>query len=192
MVELRALARVPGSTSLGLDVGTSGNGDDVLYLKRNFHTLMFRMIGCSSLLPKSQAPFRIWLSQQGTLSLLKWNGIFPGLGGLRLTRTRLPRENPESAGCGGMIRGDSGRWISGFKHNIGPCSAITTELWGVYIGLNLAWGKGFRKVILESDSQIFIQAINNPSGALCHHQLFRIIQSIARRQWEIEFAHTLR
>ncbi|WCJ17999.1 hypothetical protein M5689_000381 [Euphorbia peplus] len=44
-----------------------------------------------------------------------------------------------------------------FWGNIGYCTSTLAELWGLYFGLNLAWGKGFCKVVVELDSQIVLR-----------------------------------
>ena len=38
----------------------------------------------------------------------------------------------------GVIRDSVGHWISGFCMNIGECSVLMAELWGLYQGLVLA------------------------------------------------------
>lgn len=49
-----------------------------------------------------------------------------------------------SAGCGGLLRGDQGEWLGGFAKCLGMASAFEAELWGVLEGLKLAKAKGFR------------------------------------------------
>lgn len=38
-------------------------------------------------------------------------------------------------------------------------SSITAELWAVLVGLDMAWDKGFRTVILEVNSIVIIQKV---------------------------------
>ncbi|CAL1352198.1 unnamed protein product [Linum trigynum] len=42
------------------------------------------------------------------------------------------------AGAGGALRNHHGVWIKGFVANLGTCSAIQAELWGIYHGLDMA------------------------------------------------------
>ncbi|GKV12899.1 hypothetical protein SLEP1_g23984 [Rubroshorea leprosula] len=42
------------------------------------------------------------------------------------------------ASAGGLIRDHGGRWIHGFAINIGPQTSYMAELWGRWIGLQLA------------------------------------------------------
>ena len=61
-----------------------------------------------------------------------------------------PTRNKSS--CGGVIRNECAAFLGGFAKNLGQCSVLEAELWGIYEGLNLAWEAGLRNIILESDS----------------------------------------
>ncbi|KAK9019067.1 hypothetical protein V6N11_034106 [Hibiscus sabdariffa] len=54
--------------------------------------------------------------------------------------------------CGGVARNSAEDWCFGFAKFIGVCSVLDVEVWGAYLGLSLAWEKGFQLVILELDS----------------------------------------
>lgn len=56
-------------------------------------------------------------------------------------------------GCGGVLRYGSGEWKISFVVNTGICSVEEAETWGVFYGMKLAWEKGYKKVIIESDSE---------------------------------------
>ena len=47
-----------------------------------------------------------------------------------------------------MLKDDSGCWIGGFAVNIKIASNIAAELWAIIHGLDLAWEKGVKKVII--------------------------------------------
>ncbi|KAG7593942.1 Ribonuclease H domain [Arabidopsis thaliana x Arabidopsis arenosa] len=49
------------------------------------------------------------------------------------------QENPGLATAGGVLRNSAREWCGGFTLNIGRCSALLAELWGVYYGLYTAW-----------------------------------------------------
>jgi hypothetical protein len=46
------------------------------------------------------------------------------------------------AGCGGVIRDQTCRWIAGFVKKVGFANAYIAELWGAYEGLKLARSRG--------------------------------------------------
>ncbi|XP_027164808.1 uncharacterized protein LOC113764959 [Coffea eugenioides] len=65
----------------------------------------------------------------------------------------LPTNSPRPAPLGGIIRDEAGHWLGGFSVGLGTASNILAELWAILRGLQLAWEKGYRKVIIESDSK---------------------------------------
>ncbi|CAL1357025.1 unnamed protein product [Linum trigynum] len=54
--------------------------------------------------------------------------------------------------CGGIVRGDYGRFVRAFTANLGGGSITRAELAGIAFGLRLPWEEGVRKVILQTDS----------------------------------------
>ncbi|KAH9671615.1 putative ribonuclease H protein [Citrus sinensis] len=57
-----------------------------------------------------------------------------------------------NASAGGLIRNYCGEWVHGFGMNIGHCTIIGAELWGLFQGLQLAWNIGIRQLLVEVDS----------------------------------------
>ncbi|EEF37793.1 nucleic acid binding protein, putative [Ricinus communis] len=74
----------------------------------------------------------------------------PPLGIIKVNTDGAFRASSSIAGGGGLCRNSQGHWLTGFAFKIGTCSALEAELWGA----NLAWAKGFKKVILEVDSSM--------------------------------------
>lgn len=69
------------------------------------------------------------------------------------------RGDPGSAAIAGVAKDHLGRWLVGFQSGIGITSSTTAECWAILKGLELAWSNGFRKVLLESDFQLAINAL---------------------------------
>ncbi|XP_061354128.1 uncharacterized protein LOC133298795 [Gastrolobium bilobum] len=104
-------------------------------------------------------------SNQGPLIsnvLVSWT--FPEVGFVKVNTDGASCGNPGVATCGGVIRNSQGIWLNGFAYKLGFCSSFKAELWGILRGLEMAWSKGYRKIILESDSLL---ASNH-----CAHQLW--------------------
>ncbi|KAK0586532.1 hypothetical protein LWI29_008529 [Acer saccharum] len=80
-----------------------------------------------------------------------------------------------SIAAGGVVRDHRKLWQVGFAMKIGTGSVLEAELWGILEGLNLVWQRGFRRVIVESDSKIAVDLLNNPAPTL--HPLLSIIQA---------------
>lgn len=58
-------------------------------------------------------------------------------------------------------------------------------------GLQLAWNRGFRKVIIESNSNILIDLLNGNSVGAEHTLVMFQVQymNMIQYQWELQFAH---
>ncbi|XP_061350094.1 uncharacterized protein LOC133295304 [Gastrolobium bilobum] len=98
--------------------------------------------------------------------------------------------NGTRTGCGGVFRDASGTWIVGFCKNLGSGTVLHAELWACLVGLELAWGRGFRQVWLEGDSLSAQQLITNG----CHHDypaanLVNRIRNLMQRDWQIYMSH---
>jgi hypothetical protein len=42
------------------------------------------------------------------------------------------------SGCGGLFRNSNGRWTKGYAKKIGSCDVFHAEMWGLYLGLDMA------------------------------------------------------
>ena len=100
------------------------------------------------------------------------------------------------AGCGGVFRDASGEWIHGFSHNLGVCEIKKPELWGTFVmkaelrgiltGLSIAWKKGFRNLIVESDSSASVKKIEDGCKVNCDFcDLIKEIQSLRELPWKV-------
>ncbi|KAL4283143.1 hypothetical protein GQ457_16G010650 [Hibiscus cannabinus] len=80
------------------------------------------------------------------------------------------------ASCGGAIRSDSGQWLMGFSRQLGLCSSLEAELWGIFEGLMCAWSIRIANLILESDCKEALHMIDrarysNRRSSLVEHIL---------------------
>ena len=64
-----------------------------------------------------------------------------------------------TATCRSNLRDHERVFKAAWSINLGSCSIITTELWGVFWGLCLSHNLGYRNVVLESDSNCVIQFV---------------------------------
>ncbi|CAN1147355.1 Putative ribonuclease H protein At1g65750 [Linum perenne] len=74
-------------------------------------------------------------------------------------------------GGGGLVRNSSGHCLLAFTANLGSCSITRAELWGILIGLRLAWNAGYKKIIVQTDSQVAVQLLTDDSSTNHHHGL---------------------
>ncbi|KAJ1402685.1 Ribonuclease H domain [Sesbania bispinosa] len=89
-----------------------------------------------------------------------------------------------AATYGGVLRDSSGTWIFGFSRHIGTTTALRAELWGIRSALEIAWEKGVKHILLESDSRIAVHMVNQ--GVSQPHPcapLVAVIKGLLPRDW---------
>jgi len=67
----------------------------------------------------------------------------------------------------------SGTWRGGFACNLGPCAVLMAEFWGILIALQLAWDKGYKLTVLESNSAVTVSLV--VKGSLPSHPWSSIV-----------------
>ncbi|KAK8709329.1 hypothetical protein V6N13_060347 [Hibiscus sabdariffa] len=80
-----------------------------------------------------------------------------------------------------------GQWKLGFYKYIGVCSSLEAELWGVYVGLGCALGKGLQKIVIEMDcSEVMILLLKNSKRLVSMPIMFHI-RDLVRQLEDVEF-----
>lgn len=74
------------------------------------------------------------------------------------------------------MRNHKGEFIFAFKHKLQNVSATEAEIWAILHGLSIAWRKGFRNLLIESDSCIAINLLRD--GVEAAHPLHDQIRSV--------------
>lgn len=95
-----------------------------------------------------------------------------------------------AAAAGRILWDSSGACFGGFMFIIGSCSVIHAELWGMLQGLQLAWEKGARFAVVESDSSTVVTLVNSckspPTVPSC---LVQSIRRMCTQDWVIRITH---
>jgi len=120
-----------------------------------------------------------------------WNR--PPEGWIKLNSDGTCKGNNDVSGCGGLFRNSDGRWIKGYMKKIGSCDALHAEMWGVYLGLEMAWRDRIPQLIVESDSKLLIDMITyncNLGGIV--PILVKHIHNLLSMDWQVQVLHTLR
>ncbi|CAL1392167.1 unnamed protein product [Linum trigynum] len=136
-------------------------------------------------------PGRPSLQGDKITELISWHP--PSSGWRKLNIDGASAGNPGTAGAGGVIRDEQGRWIAGFVAKIGEATAVLAELWAFYHGLDLAWRIGCDSLVIETDSQLAIQLINNRRDPV--HPYASLLDAIRRKlaqSWLVRVVHTYR
>ncbi|CAI0470940.1 unnamed protein product [Linum tenue] len=103
----------------------------------------------------------------------------------------LATHSPASTSCGGIVRGDDGRFIKAFTTNLGGGSITRAELAGIAYGLRFAWEEGIRKVVLQTDSCTARTLIENATPQHPHYSCIAEIRQWLARPWLVRIEHRL-
>ncbi|CAN1808183.1 Meiotic recombination protein DMC1 homolog [Linum perenne] len=101
--------------------------------------------------------------------------------------------NPISrqASARGLIRDAEGRCLLVFTINLGTCSITRAEMSEAITGLELAWDKGFRKVVLQLDSLAVISLLTSEDDTDHQHHIETIrFRELKNRDLEVVVQHT--
>ncbi|KAK8714046.1 hypothetical protein V6N13_149248 [Hibiscus sabdariffa] len=74
----------------------------------------------------------------------------------------------------------------------GGVECIWPELWGIGIGLSLAWDRGFRCKMVESDCLETVRMLHSSSLNDASITLVRDICRLCSQDWQVSFNHVLR
>lgn len=99
------------------------------------------------------------ISNHGVPSRVGW--IKPNRNIFKINTDRVLLVEDSIGSVGGIIRDYKGNWVAGFAMNIGDCDIVAAELWAILQGLTLAWNLGIRSVIVETDSVMTVNMVNN-------------------------------
>jgi len=117
----------------------------------------------------------------------------PPEGWIKLNSDGACKGSGEYSGCGGLFRDSEGRWIKDYIRKIGVCDALHAEIWGMYLGLEMAWREHISQLIVESDSKILIDLVTENckfSGSVSI--LVQRIRKLLALDWRVQFRHTWR
>ncbi|KAF7833419.1 ribonuclease H [Senna tora] len=124
--------------------------------------------------------------------IVKWDK--PELGWIKINVDgACNSEHAAKAACGGVARNAQGMFVGAFTRNLGSCSVIHAELWGVLSGLEMALHYQYRKVVIEMDSLVACELIKSP--LMDSHPCAALLRDIHRRccdVGEVVFQHVFR
>ncbi|GAU34538.1 hypothetical protein TSUD_219210 [Trifolium subterraneum] len=80
-----------------------------------------------------------------------------------------------------------------FARKIGSCDALHAEMWGMYIGIDLARRQGITHLQVESDSKVLVEMVTgncNVNGNI--PTLLKRIRDLINMNWDVQINHTWR
>nr|TKS08369.1 uncharacterized protein D5086_0000103910 [Populus alba] len=126
---------------------------------------------------------------------LGFTGKKPPLGFVKLNTDASYKYNCSRSSVAGVCRDEHGVWLLGFSSRVKSGSAFESELLAVREALKLAWDKGLKRVIVESDSESVVNRIRNQLTRRPKNQIEAVIlerQSYVSREWNCFLQHAHR
>ncbi|KAK9035017.1 hypothetical protein V6N11_077068 [Hibiscus sabdariffa] len=118
------------------------------------------------------------------LQRIHWK--LPELGWVCLTTDGAVSLRTGIGSVGGVFQADDGSWITGFNNIIGIVCPLQTELWGIFLGLQLAWENGFERLLIQFNSKEAIKRLTSMQASSDPCSLVRAIARIRHRGWATE------
>ncbi|CAN1157810.1 Putative ribonuclease H protein At1g65750 [Linum perenne] len=176
----------PPNDSLREDVWSWGGESNGKFTIRSAYNLI-----TGSFLPPTGTDWKKVWNWRGPNREVSWT---PGPNDWLIINTDGSVKQPLSeAAAGGLVRNSSGHCLLAFTANLGSCSITRAELRGILIGLRLAWNAGYKKIIVQTDSQVAVQLLTDESSTNHHHGLeISQFKEFNARSWEIRIQHIYR
>ncbi|KAI4324103.1 hypothetical protein L6164_023667 [Bauhinia variegata] len=134
----------------------------------------------------------MWNRREASWSRI-WKWLGPEAGWVKLNSNGTSRDNPGRVGRGALLWDERGHWIAGTSRRLGITTTFTNEKWGLLDRFIVVLDERFRKVIVECDSLVLVQWINNNRiGSFLTSLLWLRILELLDRHWEVEVIHTMR
>lgn len=113
----------------------------------------------------------------------------PGMGWVKVNVDGAVSTTSRVAGCGGICRDHTGNWLAGFACAIGQCTVLEAEQLAMIRGADVAWEKGYRKVILESDSKTLVEMLKDMKSYDLCSLLCLQLQEYMAREWDLRIVY---
>jgi len=117
----------------------------------------------------------------------------PREGWVKLNCDGAHKSSSSLSGCGGLLRDSMGNCLNSYARKIGSCDALHAEMWGMYIGMDMARRQGITHLQVESDSKILVDMVTgkcNINGNV--PTLIRRIRDLKNMSWQVQINHIWR
>ncbi|KAH9685693.1 putative ribonuclease H protein [Citrus sinensis] len=103
------------------------------------------------------------------------------------------RKGSGYAGVGGLIRDSNGNWLMGFTVNLGMCSVLSAELWGLLHGLRVACDHGFRRLQVGVENKSIVHLLERAHPSANENAiLVKAIRELLAHDWIVHMEHVYR
>ncbi|MCI40706.1 ribonuclease H protein, partial [Trifolium medium] len=83
----------------------------------------------------------------------------------------------------------SGTCLARYARKLGACDALHAEMWGIYIGMDLAWRRGTTHLQVDSDFNVLVDMVTE-NGTI--PTLIRRIRDLNNKNWQVQINHIWR
>lgn len=112
------------------------------------------------------------------------------MGILKINVDGVSKCNSGLVGVGCVIRDCQGHWILREARNLGICSPLLVKIWASFMGLQLAWERGYTNIILETDFKSVVSLLSdNDSSINTNHVLLEKCKELLTKGWTVEVSH---
>jgi len=80
-------------------------------------------------------------------------------GWVKLNCDGVHKSSVSLSGCGGLLRDSNVNCLNNYARKIGSCDALHVEMWGMYIGVDMARRQGITHLQVESDSKVLVNMV---------------------------------
>ena len=101
------------------------------------------------------------------------------------------RDLEDTMGAGGLLRNHRGEWLVGFAAHKMNGNPLLAEAHALYLGLQMAWTKGYREVICEVDSKELMDKLGD-NTLYRFMPILKEINDVIQRNWSISLSHIRR
>ncbi|KAL4278400.1 hypothetical protein GQ457_03G030660 [Hibiscus cannabinus] len=126
-------------------------------------------------------------TQPGRVRTSTWSK--PRVGWVKLNVDASVSTVDRSAGVGGVIRDNQGKWLFGLARFVGRYEVLLAELWAIHDGLLHACDLGYRCVEVESDCLDAVKIATARSTILAGSALVCSILRMLRKDWSVVVTH---
>ena len=93
------------------------------------------------------------------------------------------------ASCGGIIKDHEGKFIAAWSVNLGSCSIVMEELWGVYQGVFISHNMAYQNVWIKTDSAYVHQLLSQDTSVYnAFYSIVSTINNLRERNWNMEIS----
>jgi ribonuclease HI len=124
-----------------------------------------------------------WLQPTDTI-FIGWKR--PWEGWVKLNFVGAHKSSVNLSGCGDLLRDSSGNCLNSYARKIGSYGVLHAEMWGMYIGMDMAQRHGITHLQVEDDSSLLVDMVTGKCNINENvPTLIRHIRDLKNMSWHV-------